>query len=347
MNNAWSVLTAREPANSLEYVEEVAYEYYGLKAIASELACERDQLLMLEDTQGERYILRIINPVEPPEISDFQTRALLHIAETDPDLPVPRVVPALNGDAHITVSGEDGHTCAARLITCVPGSELSGLASPPPELYRDLGSKLARLDLALNDFSHPAAKHDLIWDLERADRIQDLLIYVRNDELREFAALALDAYKQNVMPLIPRLRRQIIHNDFNLTNIMVDGKNPGRVAGIIDFGDMIESPIINEAAISLYYQIDEAPDSFRHAGLLLASYHRTLPLEAVELDILYDLMLARGALSIAIADWRSAEFRKQGRYMFRNHTYRDTGLYRLTRLGREKVQEMLFTNCKY
>lgn len=342
---AGTVLMAREPANSPEYAEEVAHKYYGINVKARELTCERDQLLMLEDDQEERYILRFINPAEPYQVSDFHTRAMMHVAEADPDLPVPRVVPTVDGEGTVVVPAEEGRAGAVRLITCMPGITAFRLPTLSPELIQDMGSKLARLDLALAGFSLPAPGYDLLWDLEQIGDRKDLLTCIPSEELRELAAAAIDGYRQNVLPLLPRLRRQVIHNDFNLTNIMVDGKHPGRVAGIIDFGDMVEGPIINDAAISLYYQIDEAPDSFKHAGLLLASYHRTLPLEAVELDILYDLMLARGALSITITEWRIAEFRKQGRYMFRNHTCRETGLYQLSKLGREQVQDMLFADC--
>ena len=345
--NTRNGLIVPAPTISTEYAGDVAHRYYGIQGKARELTCESDRLLLLDDARGQRYILRFINHAEPHRVSDFHTQALLHVAQADPDLPVPRVVPARNGAAHITVPAEDGRTCVVRLITCMPGAEISALAARSPELYLDMGSKLARLDLALSGFSHPAAKFDLIWDLEQADRVRDLLSYIQSDELRELAAAALDGYRENVLPVLPRLRRQVIHNDFNPDNVMVDGKNPDRVAGIIDFGDTIQSPIINEAAIALYYNIDYKPALFRQSGLLLRSYHQTLPLEANELNILYDLMLARGALSTTILEWRIAEFRKQGRYMFRNHGFKETGLYRLAKLGREKVQNMLFEHCNF
>ena len=345
--NSPNVLSVPPPANSLEYAEEVARKYYGLQGKASELICERDQALMLEDTQGQRCILRFINPAEPPQVSDFQTKAMLHLAEADPELPVPRVVPTLNGEAEVAVPAEDGRTCTVRLITCVPGIAVSGLPERSPELHRDMGAALARLDLALSDFSHPAAKYDLIWDLERADEIRDLLIYIQNEELREMATVVLDEYRKNVLPVLPRLRRQVIHNDFNLANVLVDRKNPDRVTGVIDFGDMIQAPIINEAAVSLYYHLGDQADSFRRSALFLTSYHQTLPLETGELDILYDLIMARSAMVVAISEWRIAEGRKNGRYIFRSYSIKGSRLYRLAKLGREKVRNRLFKHCKF
>ena len=341
------VLSVPAPANSLEYAEEVARQYYGLHGKACEIICERDQLLMLQDTQGQCHFLRFINPVEPPRVSDFQTKALLHVAEADPGLPLPRVVPTLNGEMDVAVPAEGGRTCIIRLITCVPGMTISELRERSPELHRDMGATLARLDLALSNFSHPAAKYDLIWDLERTDGIRDLLSYIEDDELREMGTVALDEYRENVLPVSARLRRQVIHNDFNLTNVLVDRENSDRVTGVIDFGDMIQAPIINEVAVSLYYHLGDQSDAFRHSALFLTSYHRTLPLETAELDLLYDLIMARGAMSVAISEWRIAEGRKKGEAIFRNYSIKGSRLYRLANLGREEVQNRLFEHCKF
>ena len=344
-NNA-DVINVSPPANSPDYAEELARKYYGIHGKVSQLACERDQILLLEETQGQRYILRFINPAEHPQVSDFQTQALLHVAEADPELPVPKVVPTLNGEGDVTVAAEDGRTCVVRLITCVPGIAASGLSARTPELHRDMGAKLARLDLALSDFSHPAAKYDLIWDLERADKIRDLLIHIRDEELREIATVALDEYKKNVLPVLPCLRRQIIHNDLNFSNVMVDGKNPGQVTGIIDFGDLIQGPIINEVAVSLSFQVGDKSDSLIPYACFLMSYHQTLPLETSELDILYDLILARIVMTIAISEWRITQFPENRDFILKNNPLARAGLFRLSNLGREKVQNMLFANCR-
>ena len=341
------MLSVPAPANSLEYAEEVARRHYGLQGKACEIGCERDQLLMLVDAQGQRHFLRFINPAEPPRVSDFQTKALLHVAETDPELPLPRVVPTLNGEMDVAVPAEDGRTCIMRLITCVPGVTVSGLRERSPDLHRDMGATLARLDLALSDFSHPATKYDLIWDLERADGLRNLLSYIEDEELREMGTVALDEYRENVLPVSARLRRQVIHNDFNLTNVLVDRANPDRVTGVIDFGDMIQAPIINETAVSLYYHLGGQSDPFRRSALFLTSYHQTLPLETAELDILHDLIMARGVMSVAISEWRNAEGRKKGEAIFRSYSIKGSILYRLAKLGRKTVQNRLFEHCKF
>ncbi|WP_449376157.1 phosphotransferase [Bosea thiooxidans] len=55
---------------------------------ASELTGERDRNYHLRAGDAH-YVLKVSNPAEDPQVIDFQTRALLHIAAVDPGLPVP------------------------------------------------------------------------------------------------------------------------------------------------------------------------------------------------------------------------------------------------------------------
>ncbi len=54
--------------------------------------------------------------------------------------------------------------------------------------------------------------------------------------------------RENVEPFIEDLRKSVIHGDANDWNVLC--KN-GEVSGIIDFGDMCFSPLINELAIAV------------------------------------------------------------------------------------------------
>ncbi|MFX5660644.1 phosphotransferase, partial [Acinetobacter baumannii] len=78
----------------------------------------------------------------------------------------------------------------------------------------------ARLDLALAGFRHPAENHDLLWDLKRADRVRGLLAEIPDAERRALPERALDRFVAHVLPVLPALRTQVIHNDFNPHNVL-------------------------------------------------------------------------------------------------------------------------------
>ena len=85
---------------------------------------------------------------------------------------VPRVVPTAAGAPSQVVAAPDGRRHVVRLLTYLPGTILEDVAHPP-QLLRNLGATLARLGRALRGFFHPAAGHELLWDLKLAARLRE------------------------------------------------------------------------------------------------------------------------------------------------------------------------------
>jgi Ser/Thr protein kinase RdoA (MazF antagonist) len=98
-----------EPASafSTAQTEEIAERAFELRASAHPLASERDQNYRLRTADGSNWVLKIANTAEDPELLDMQTRALLHIAEVDPDLPVPWVRATAEGAFSHEVGADD------------------------------------------------------------------------------------------------------------------------------------------------------------------------------------------------------------------------------------------------
>jgi Ser/Thr protein kinase RdoA (MazF antagonist) len=103
---------------------------------------------------------------------------------------------------------------------------------------------LARLVLALRGFYHPAANYELLWDLKQAAVLKDYLHHIPDPDHRQLADYFLDRFERLVLPEIPKLRSQVIHNDFAPNNLVVAEDDPGEIVGIIDFGDMIHTPMV-------------------------------------------------------------------------------------------------------
>ena len=164
---------------------------------------------------------------------------------------------------------------------------------PGLELRQNLGRLAARLDLALRGFFHPAAGHELMWDIKHASRARDLLVHIDHERKRALAQRCLDNFEAHALPLLPRLRAQVIHNDLNPHNVLVAPDASHRIAGIIDFGDMVHAPLINNLAVAAAYQLAPTGHPLETAAQMIAAYHEVLPLEPVELDILFDLIMTR------------------------------------------------------
>jgi hypothetical protein len=169
-----------------------------------------------------------------------------------------------------------------------------------------MGDCLARLVLSLRGFFHPKANYELLWDLKHTSKLRGYLPYITDASYHELVSYFLDRFDQNVLPLVPKLRAQILHNDFVPDNILVAENDPGHIVGIIDFGDMTHTLLINDLATTIAPMLRGHADTVGAAAEILAGYHEIVPVEEIELRILYDLIAARLVMLNVIAYWRAA-----------------------------------------
>ncbi len=162
-----TVMEARAPAFSTDEAEAFARRAFDIEASAHPLDSERDQNFCLRAKDGSEWVLKIANPAENREVLDLQTQALMHIAQVDPSLPIPRVKATPDGALFHEIHGADGRQSIARVLSFLPGQLLEH-ATVHPALARDVGAMAARLARALRGFFHPAARHELLWDLTQA-----------------------------------------------------------------------------------------------------------------------------------------------------------------------------------
>ena len=117
-----------------------------------------------------------------------------------------------------------------------------------------------------------------------------------------------DRYQAHVLPLLPTLPVSIIHSDINDNNLVVDAENPQRVSGIFDFGDMLYARRINELAITMAYALMDVPDIAQASHVMIEAYTAQIPLQQDELQVLFDLIEMRLAMSISISSNRAKQF---------------------------------------
>jgi Ser/Thr protein kinase RdoA (MazF antagonist) len=295
-----SVLEAKAPAFSIEEAEEIAKRLFGVSGSAHALVSERDQNFHLRGTDGEEYVLKIANPAEDPSVLDFQTQALLHIARVDPELPVPHLVTTTDGAPGCEIEGADGKRFITRLLSYLPG-ELLGGVQPSRALLRDVGASAARLGQALRGYFHPAARHELLWDLTQVPSLRERTRCIDDPDVRRMVEDVFDRHEERVLPALEGMRAQVIHNDVSCNNTLVDSD---RVVGVIDFGDLIHAPLVCDLAVPIAELIVEVDDPFGVAMEIAAGYCAVEPLRAEEIAVVFDLVTARTAMAIAIAAWR-------------------------------------------
>ncbi len=147
----------------------MAREIYGLGAEARPLPSERDQNFALQTAAGEKFVLKIAKSDEARGVLELQNAALKHVALHAPSLALQRLIATSPGEDIATIMGAQGQSYFLRLMTWLEGEMFVHARPHDAVLLESLGCAMAEMDLAFQDFSHPAMDRELHWDVKRAD----------------------------------------------------------------------------------------------------------------------------------------------------------------------------------
>lgn len=128
----------------------------------------------------------------------------------------------------------------------------------------------------------------------------------------------IDLLEGSVLQRLAALPEQPVHNDLNPHNIVVDDDEPARVAGLIDFGDMIRAPRSLELATAGAYHATDPQHPLEAVTTIASAYHAITPLTREELSVIPALMIARLALSLTINRWLAVRHPDNSDYLLRN-----------------------------
>lgn len=297
-----TALAGRPPRLSEEYAARIARDIFGIEGAASLLYGERDQNFHISVPDGQDILLKIVDGGEDPQVIDLQITALQHVARIDPGLPVPRLIATRDGGVLAQVEGLQGERHAVYALSFLQGEMLEGTPASP-ELLAEIGRTVARLGLALRGLFHGAAGRRIAWDPRQASLLRPHTSLIADRDTRQMVEKALDRFIA-LEPRLSHLRSQVIHHDCHPGNLLVDHQS-GKVTGLLDFGDMIHGPLVFDLAVPMAETQGVSLSPVDSAAAVLAGYTTVTPLEEAEFAALYDVILARHAVTLAIHGWRT------------------------------------------
>lgn len=335
-NDSFKVFASPVPSVEPTEALRVLGEHYDLGGTLGPLGSERDQNFLLTAQDGQHYVLKFANSAEDANVTSFQTAVFRHLAKKAPDFPVPRLVQSLAGENIVTHTAADGRQHLVRVLTWLDGTPLQ-YVDRAPDSAATLGHCLAVLGLALQDYEHPGSDYALLWDLKRAASLRELLDCVDDQKLRALCEGRLDLFDAEVQPVLQGLRWQVIHNDLNPSNVLVEPDDAGVVTGVIDFGDLVRSPLVVDLAVACAYLLRDEGDPFKDVLAFVVAYHSVRPLEDSEIGILFDLLLTRSTMTILITHWRASRYPDNRDYILRNEPVARSMLARMSDVPRDDV----------
>ncbi|MDF2235284.1 phosphotransferase [Albimonas sp. CAU 1670] len=297
-------LTSDAAAVGPAEAERIAREVYGLCGRAEWLWGEKDSNYRLTLPDGTARLLKILSPAEDPSVTAMHARALMHLEAADPGIPVQRVIRTRDGAPDRRIEVEAGGERTVRMVSFLEGVSQRGRPRSPAQ-RREIGRLMGRMQTALEGFEDPALLHPIAWDMTHACGLRGKLDAVEDPARRARLARILDDHEATILPRLPELPAQAIHNDFNPNNILIHATDLDRVTGIIDFGDIVRAPALFDVAVAVCYQMEALDDPVPAACEFLEGYaeHRTL--STLELSLLQAAVMTRIVLRVAIPAWRA------------------------------------------
>lgn len=289
MNNKFEITT--------QIAENLAKEHYDLKGKATKLPGEIDFNFKIEVTENEVYVLKISHLEEDILYLDFQQKLLQYVAEYSTEINAPKIILDKKGHAISSIIDEKGNGRQVRLLTWISGRIWSSVNPQLNDLRHSLGEQCGKLTKALAGFDHEKAHRNFVWDIAQSLWTKEHLHLFKKEE-KGLIQYFQNSF-ENQQATYQNLRKSVLHNDANDNNIIVSADliQP-TVKAMIDYGDAIYTQIINDVAITCAYAIMHHNDSLEASLPIIKGYHKSFPLQEIELAHLYSVIAMRLVISV-------------------------------------------------
>ncbi|MCG7596772.1 phosphotransferase [Mycobacterium sp. PSTR-4-N] len=317
---------------------------YQLAGELIRIPTEKDDTFRLDADVG-RFLVKIAPATETAQIVNLQSAVMLHLEKSRPPIRAQRLIRGVHGQVESSVIDPGGRTRIMRVMSYLDGALLSSV-TPSTTQFQQVGATLARLDTGLINFRHPGESRSLIWDLKNFMHMRPLLELVNDRDDVTMASWIFDQFDALVAPRLGTLATQMIHGDFSPFNVVVDPTADEFVVGVIDFGDVVRSPVVFELAVAVANHIgidDRRP--WDSALEIVRGYRAVRPMSERDVALLAIAGPARLLLRALIFGWRAAVDPRSRDYGL-SHSARDWSRLRSAlSMATPTVQELLSTTA--
>ena len=327
---------------SVSEIEVLAREKYGLSVKAQALNGYDELNFILTEPSGKRYIFKVATDDHVYEFLDAQVKIVNHLSASPVSGKFQRYVKNSEGN-ELTTLIVNNKNYYLRVLSFLEGTFWVDAANHSDSLMYNLGSVLGEMDKSLQNFKHPAMHRHYDWDVANTLDGRMYLHHIKDHERRRIAGYFLLQFETEVTPLLNQLRKAYIYSDANDYNVLV---KENEVTGLIDFGDMVYSNLVNNVAIACTYAMFQQADVLRAAASVVKGYHEKFPLTEQELSILYYLIAGRLCISVTRSAFNaSRNSGNEHHFITEKHAWEL--LYKLIRINPLKAQDSFRRACGY
>ena len=279
---------------SVNQIAQLIQTHYGINGDIKALEGYDELNFLLTTSDQKKYIVKIANTNHVFSFIEAQTKILSHLGKSKIANYFQHNLLNVEGKPLTYIETQDKSYCI-RILNFLEGQFWYELKNHSSHLFISLGSFLGNMDLALQNFSDPAMHREYTWDISTTLNTRYKLAAIKDHEKRRMVGYFIQQFETHVSPKIFTLRKGYVHNDANDYNVLTNGET---VTGLIDFGDMVYTAIINNVAVACTYAMLDQSDPILVASKVLKGYHEIFPLEEKEVELLYYLIAGRLCISL-------------------------------------------------
>ena len=304
-------------------METILLKHFKINATRIKKLSGLDNANYLVETETERYIFKTyLYEKHTLDFVEAENCALLFLHKEGQNT-IPKPIQLPDG-SYTLILNIEGKKYICRMLSYLDGKFLVDVPHTK-KMFQSFGKFLAQLDVKLQQFNNCTFEaRKLKWDILYLNMSKKYLEHIPDIKDRNIVYYFFKQFEENVVPVINELRTSIIYNDANEWNVLVAQEE---VSGIIDFGDMTHTLLINELAIAITYSCYDKDNPLEWASVLLKSYHEILPVQEKELEVLYYLIAARLCISVCNSAYERVE-NGNNEYAFVSEKYAWQMLYR-------------------
>jgi len=249
---------------------------------------------LIDSEKGIKFILKKY-PFSKKNISliSSENDCLIHLNKNSNNS-YPAPISSRN-DEYLKIIRSKKSKYIIRVLSYIKGNFL-GEIKVNESILRSLGEFVGNLSKHLKTYSNDSiSSRKWEWDIQYLNLNKKFLNYIEDPNEKKIVLYFFQQFDEFVKPKLEKLRTSVIHNDTNEWNILL---NKNKELGIIDFGDLTESQLVNEVAICMTYASYDKLNPLYYASLVLKSYNKIIRLTDTEVSLIYYLMAAKLCISV-------------------------------------------------
>jgi 4-aminobutyrate aminotransferase-like enzyme/Ser/Thr protein kinase RdoA (MazF antagonist) len=327
---------------TIQEAEVFANKYYNIIAQGSLLNGYDEQNFLLTNNDGEKFIMKIANDSHNIHFLDAQVKIINHLSASEIGNHFQHFILNRSGE-ELTKINIDNVNFYIRILTYLKGTFWVDQSENIEKPSHSLGVFLGKMDRALEDFSHPAMHRHYTWDISTAADANRKIHHIKNHEVRRIVGYFLMQFETDVLPELSSLHHIYAHNDANDYNILLD---KDQIAGLIDFGDMVYTPRINNVAVACTYAMLNTENPLEVAEKVVQGYNEICKLSEKELGFLYHLIAGRLCISLTQSAFNASKDSNNEHHFITEKPALEL-LYKLIEISPIKAENNFRKTCGY